>query len=297
MWIAGLFALAAVAADLPQDDPSVPGQVTSASPYWDIEVLYATERHEEALNTALARIEASPADAELYWLAARAQFEHAEQFRRDDASVDKLAMYQNMLDITNRGLAVDANHGHLHFAKSAAIGRMGTTRGVLASLFSAKEMEQAALKTIASGYTYRSIGGYESLPTDAHLVLGIFYRLVPDSWAVKLLSGTRGDIDKSIEHLTKARAGEPKRKGIVKELGAAYLCKATRTSDAAAMQKGMETLQEALVMDNQVDTDVIDQEHVALMMADPNMACGYSRDGQQENDEAKVKEWEARQKK
>jgi hypothetical protein len=272
--------------------PTYRGQVDASSPYWDVESLYSTSEFQACKARALDRIAATPSDPELYWLAARCQFEIAEGYGRNDPSVDKLAMYDEMLALCDRGLELSPGHPHLHFARSVAVGRIGTTRGVLASLFLAKDVEGSALAAAAPGYTYRSLYGRESLPADAHLVLGIFYRLVPESWVVKVLAGTRGDLALSIEHLEKAHALEPKRVSIAKELGVSRLCYAQRRNDPAMAAQGVAALTVALSIPAEQPTDYIDHRHVRQLLADPSLACGYSRDGQQDVDEAAVAEWE-----
>jgi tetratricopeptide (TPR) repeat protein len=271
------------------------GQVTESSPYYDVEKLYTDSDYAKCKERALQRIAQTPSDAELYWLAARCQFELAELHGRDEKGVDKLAMYEEMLELCDKGLALAPEHPHLYFARSAAVGRIGTTKGVLASLFTAKEIEDGAKRALDGGYTYRSLLGKESLPTDAHLVLGIFYRLVPESWVVKVLAGTRGDLSLSIEHLETAQRLEPRRIDINKELGVSRLCYAQRRQDAAMAAKGVEALSFALTIPPMQPTDETDIRHIATILGDPSLACGYSRDGQQEVEDKQVEEWAKKQ--
>jgi len=51
------------------------------------------------------------------------------------------------------------------------------------------------------------------------------YRLVPDSFIVQMLAGTRGGLDKSRGHLEKANRCAPGRIGTMKELGVTQICK------------------------------------------------------------------------
>ena len=99
------------------------------------------------------------------------------------------------------GAAMGAARGE---AMGVAIGRDGTHRGVLASLFNAKRLEDIWLDAADDDFLYASINGEERIPCDVWHGLGIFYRLVPDSWIVKLLAGTKGSLDKSLEFHTKS---------------------------------------------------------------------------------------------
>lgn len=271
-----------------------PGQVKPDDPYWDLELLYFEQRIDEGLAAARARLAAAPGDPELHWHVARFLFEIGEQHARDDASFDKIALYREMQAVSEAGLALAPDHAHLHFALGIALGRLGTTRGVLKSLFLAKDVEQAWLRAATSGYAYRSINGGEQLPCDAQQTLGIFYRIVPDWWIVKVLAGTRGDLDASLRWLEEANRCSPGDIGIVKELGVTQLCIATTRDEAEMLERGRATLRGALrIPAREASTDRIDHDHIRRLVEDPSLACEYSRDGQQELDRAALEGAEA----
>lgn len=263
---------------------------TEADPHYDLEVLYTEDKYDEGLALAEARLAENPDDAELYWHVVRFMFEIAERYSRSDTTLDKEAHYRRMAEIADQGLAIAPDHAHLLFGKGIALGRLGTTRGVLSSLFLADDVEQAWLAVAASDYRYTSLGGEEQLPCDAYLTLGIFYRLVPDSWIVQALAGTRGSLDKSIENAKLADQCSPGRILIHKELGVAQLCQGTKTGDQALISAGMGALSKVTARVPDDPTDVIDIKHAAMLMNDPKLACGYSRDGQQDLDEKKLEQ-------
>jgi hypothetical protein len=266
-----------------------PGLVTASSPHYDLEVLYDQGRMDEGLEKAKAELAQHPEDVDLYWHTARFMFEVGERFDRTDKSINKVAWYEEMVGIFERGLERDPRNAHLLFGLGIAKGRLGTTKGVLASLFMAKDVEAAWLATVSSTYRYSSIRGQEQLPCDAYLCLGIFYRLVPDSFIVELVGGTRGSLDKSIADLERSDRCGPDRIGTLKELGISQLCKGQKTKDDALVVAGRATLLRAKALPPEGDTDVTDIRHIERILADPKLACGYSRDGQQDLDEEKLK--------
>jgi hypothetical protein len=266
-----------------------PGLVTESSPHYDLEVLYDQGRMDEGLEKAQAEIAQHPEDVDLYWHAGRFMFEVGERFDRTDKSIDKVAWYENMVHVFQRGLQRDPKNPHLLFGLGIAKGRLGTTKGVLASLFMAKDVEAAWLATASSSYKYSSIRGQEQLPCDAYLCLGIFYRLVPDSFVVELVGGTRGSLDKSISYLERSDHCGPDRIGTLKELGISQLCKGQKSKDDALVVAGRSTLLKARALPPEGDTDVTDIRHVDMILANPKLACGYSRDGQQDLDDEKLK--------
>jgi len=131
---------------------------------------------------------------------------------------------------------------------------------------------------------YSSIGGEEQLPCDIYHGLGIFYRLVPDSFIVKLLAGTKGDLKKSLDYHMKSNTTCPGRISPNKELAATQICLGLRSRDEALILEGKASLERVLTIEATSDKDRLDHRHVTLMLEDPKMACGYSRDGQQDLD-------------
>ena len=268
--------------------PDIPGQVRPDNSIWELELLYHNEQFGEGLSRTDQMITADPKNADLYWHAARFKFEIAEGFQRTDKSIDKEQWYTEMLAYAETGLKIDPDNAHLLFAKGIALGRLGTTRGVLASLFTAQPIEQAWTDCANSSYRYRSIAGEEQLPCDCDLTLGIFYRLVPDSWLVDMIAGTSGDLDKSLAHHQKADSCKPRDIGIMKEMGATQLCIGEKEGDAQSTARGRATLQSALTIAPQTPNERIDVGHMRMLLNDPGLACEYSRDGQQNLDESQL---------
>jgi hypothetical protein len=258
--------------------------VGPSSPNWDLEVLYHERRYRELLDVARARFAANPNDADLAWHMGRACYEIGEDFERTDTGMDKLAWYREMWDTLDKALAVRPGDPHLLFGRGIAIGRYGTTRGVLSSLFLAKRVEADWLAAASSGLKYRSIGGEEEIPCDVYQALSIFYRLVPDWFIVEVIAGTRGDKAKAVAYGEKAVACSPHRIRNLKELGVSQICLGQGTKDDALVQKGRATLTRGLGEVPVASSEVVDQRHLKLLLANPDLACAYSRDGQQELD-------------
>jgi hypothetical protein len=266
-----------------------PGQATQdTSRHWDLELMYSEGKHSEGLTMAKARIASDPTDPEAAWHATRFMFEIGEQIDRTDTSIDKSAFYAEMMQIAEAALAAHPDDTHIKFAMGVAIGRDGTYCGVLASLFNAKRLEDIWFDASDDDFRYASINGEERIPCDVWHGLGIFYRLVPDSWIVKLLAGTKGSLDKSLEFHTKSNTTCTDRIGNTKEWGATQTCIGTKRKDDAMLAKGKKTLQQVLTLTAVTKKDAIDHRHAQAMIDDPSIACGYSRDGQQEVDAAKL---------
>ena len=105
---------------------------------------------------------------------------------------------------------------------------------------------------------------------------------------MKLIAGTKGSLDKSLEFHTKSNTTCTDRIGNTKEWGATQTCIGTKRKDDAMLAQGQQTLQRVLTLPAVTKKDQIDHRHAQAMIDDPSIACGYSRDGQQEIDEAKL---------
>ncbi|MEQ1566740.1 MAG: hypothetical protein ABMA64_13950 [Myxococcota bacterium] len=281
------FLLCAAPAGAADGEPVFPGQVAPGSPNYDLEEMYYQSRLDEGLKLAKQRLASAPT-AQLHWMKARFMYEIGEGFLRTDTTIDKEAWYSEMLATANAGLKLAPGDPHLRFARGIAMGRLGTTRGILQSLFMADDVEADWL-VVANDKTFRyaSIGGVEALPCDAYHALGIYYRLVPDWWIVEMVAGTRGDLDQAIAYNRKSIECKPDEVENWKELGASQLCKAGN-GDAALKAEGLASLRHALTLPAPRPRNQLDQKHSKMLIDDPSLACEYSRDGQQDLDEKKL---------
>lgn len=237
-----------------------------------------------AANAALdQRLAAAPGDAEAIWRRARNIYSEGELLSEQGApAAERLAMYERMETLVKGGLEKNPGHGALLHWYGTAMGRKATAKGVLSSLFMADDIEDAWMGAANAGYTYRSANNTSSLPGDVYFALGQFYRLCPDWTVVKLLTGTKGDIDKSISWLRKGVQDSPQRLEVQKELGVSLLCKAERDGDAASASEGRKWLDKAAALPVQKKTDEVDKRQIPVILAKPTEACGYSRDGWQD---------------
>ncbi len=264
------------------------GQCKPGDPHFDLEVMYYEGKYEEGVRVTSQRLQAAPDDVVLMWMKLRFMYEVGERFT-PETEVDRVAHYKQMVELAERGLELDPGNLHHRFGRGVAMGRLGTTRGVLASLFMAKDVESDWL-AVATHPTWRysSLGGYELLPCDAYHALGIFYRLVPEWWILQVIAGTRGSLDKSESFHRKAVACKPQDIKNWKELAATQLCIGTKRKDDEMLAKGLRSIERGLKIRARSPKERVDHAHLALLREDPEMACGYSRDGQQDLDEKRL---------
>lgn len=233
-----------------------------------------------------------------YWMIARSEYDIGEVLSRTPEEAQKneterLKLYEDGIKISTTCVEkVAPADGNCWFWRATSMGRRSTAKGILNSLFTAKDVEKDWLKALALNPQYKTAGG-EPQVNNIRYGLGVFYRMVPDSWLVKLVAGVRGDIRKGAQYFRDAVATEPYRIELRKELAVALLCLHDRDGDAAAASEARTHLEQILAGKydgpDPRNTDATDKRHARELLNDPSIACGYSRDGVQDLDESKIK--------
>lgn len=247
------------------------------------ETQWRSGNYDDSIAACTQAIQANPQDIEALWRKARSIYSKGEIMASKGATAStRIRMYSEVTALGEAILAIEPDHGlGLHW-KGAGLGRTATAKGVLSSLFMADDIEDAWLAAVQDDYRYRAVDATSSFPADTFYALGQYYRLLPDSVIVKLLTGTRGDIDKAISWLRKGVTDSPQRIEMLKELGVSLLCKAEREDDADARQEGLEWLAKAERLPNAKGTDPVDKAQIPVIRTRATEACGYSRDGWQD---------------
>ena len=224
-------------------------------------------------------LKTSPDDPEALWRLARALYDKGELMAQTVSDAERLPIYQRIEQLSVRVQQLAPQSGYGYFWQGVAMGRVATAKGILSQLFTADDILALWMKALKTTTSYRQASGHSSFPGDVWLGIGQFYRLVPDSSAMELVAGVRGNIDTSISYLRRLQAAEPNRLEAQKELGISLLCKGYRTADEAAKAEGRDWLGRARAIPATTPIDGIDHKHIPIILSREAEACGYSRDG------------------
>ncbi len=265
----------------------------ASSPLLDkAEALWMASRFTES-NSVLEKILASgrtdpQENAEALWRMARNYYDIGENLPMS-AKVERYTLAVKIEDCGRRCMKADPKNGSCYFWTGVGIGRQGTVRGILTQMRHAKEVHDLWMTALRFQRPYRCRDGTSSVPGDYYLALGIFCRLVPDLWIVQVLLGVKGNLNTSVDSIRKAVSLEPERMEYLKELGVSLVCRGTRENRPQDIEEGKAYLMKTQTLPIIKGYDKIDKEHALLIISHPDMACDYSRDGQQ-----KISEEEAR---
>jgi tetratricopeptide (TPR) repeat protein len=225
--------------------------------------------------------------AELYWRKARDEYDRIEDLPRDQkpGKDELIKRYRGIEALAAKCMELEPNNGDCWLWKGIGQGRRGTTQGILNSLTEAADLERTFLKSASLKPQYRSANGAANSLGDAYNALGQFYRVLPEwlcTFPFKQLVGTCGDLAKSVEYQRKAVAREPQRIEYQKELGISLICDGQKHDKPEEVTEGKKILNDLQALPEIKKTDPIDKQHAKQILADPSLACGYSRDAQQE---------------
>lgn len=276
-------------------DPVIGFDPAKMGDYSDAQLLQQAEFHwayYEAHESNLVLDELLRRDrtnSEYIWRKARNLYDIGEELPDDDKE-GRMKVYEEMIALTQDCMNRDEKAAACVFFYGVGHGRASTTRGLAASLFAADEVEESWLKALEMPSAYTNRRG-DSVKIWSLLGLGIFYRMVPDWWIVKLVVGTRGDKEKSIEYLRRGVAEIPNRIDMRKELGVSLICYGAEEDDEDAIKEGREILEKvaAGTWRDYRNVDPIDMRHAKeILQREPDEVCGYSRDGYEKVDKDNV---------
>ncbi len=212
-----------------------------------------------------------------YWKTARSYWRHAESLP-GDAKAERLPFFELSDRWASQGLAIDPECAECMLWKFGALGRIGTTRGILKSLQFAPTMRDLIDDGIALNPRYAD-SPYNSTLGNLYYAGAVFYRVVPDSILLQWIVGVRGDLDRSLEMIRRAVGGAPGRVDYQVELGAILFCYAKKKDARWAEAEARKVLTRVQDLPHYLSTDPLDVEHADILVHQPDKACGYSRDG------------------
>lgn len=251
------------------------------------------EKFEDANKLLMELAKEQPDNPDVYWKIAQNYYDLGERMDIEQDKAKKLEMYQQCEQWAKKGHDRSPGLADNAFWMAVGMSQQAQTNGIASTLFNdrtlAKRIEDYYLKSAAAKEFHYRADNANTL-SSAHFALGQFYRKIPDSFIVSLLMGTRGDMNKSVENAKKAVEMFPKNVEYNKELGVSYFCRGQRTKSDADMAEGKKYLNATLKLSAENALDRVDHADAKKLLADPSLACGYSRVQQEEVSDESFKE-------
>ena len=220
---------------------------------------------------------AHPESAFLAWRIARNHWRHGERLSIS-AKGDRRAAFTRSLEWAERSLDRDPDCGECLLWAVVSRGRLATTVGVVASVSMVAPMAGLIDRGIALQPTSRD-NEWNTTLGNLYYAASAFYRVAPEWRGVELLIGTRGDKDRALDYIERAIAISPMRVDYHLEHGVVLTCIGVERGDTAALERGRSELAKTRTMPHHLGTDAVDQKNAEILLGNPELACGYSRDG------------------
>jgi len=251
------------------------------------------ENYEDANKLLMDLARSNPDHPDVYWKISQNLYDMGERVDIEQDKDRKLDLYVKAEEWAKKGY--DRNPGLADNAFWMAVGmsQQAQTKGIASTLLSdrtlAGRIEEFYIKsTQAKDFHYKEENS--DTISSAHFALGQFYRKVPSGWYIKMIMGTAGDIDKSVEHARKAVDMYPKNLENNKELGVALICRGNKNDNQKDIEEGKKWLNKTLALPAEGTIDKIDHADCKELLADLSLACGYSRVQQEEVSEDQFKD-------
>jgi hypothetical protein len=228
-----------------------------------------------------------PEKSEPYWRKARNIYIRYEDLPRDQKP-DKatlVAAYDEIMAVSQTCMDKNPKDGCCYMWMAVGMGRKGTTEGTVSAAMTAGDMEKIMLKGIELEPEYKSKNGAANTLGDLYQMAGQYYRIVPEwacNFAVKAVIGTCGDLEKAVMYNKKAVEREPHRIEYVKELGISLVCYGQQRDKPEKTEEGLAHLKSIENLPVIKKSDIVDKDHAKLLIKNPKICCGYSRDEQQD---------------
>jgi len=229
----------------------------------------------ERIYAELAR--GVPSVSAPYGNAARALFAMAERTPAEQREA-RITLLERGREWAERGLAIDPRCTSCMLYKSATLGRLSTIYGVVWGARHVLELVTLLDRGIDLEPTEQD-GPQNSTLGNLYFARATAYRTVPEWMWLSWVIGFRGDIERALGDIERARALHPDRLDYLVEHGVILLCRGMRREDTASTRAGVERLNAALARPASYATDHKDQAMARRLLGEPDRACEFSRDG------------------
>jgi hypothetical protein len=157
------------------------------------------------------------------------------------------------------------------------MGRVALAHGIFSSMRWLKQISQTLDRCMQTppGFVHEpwnpELGNF-------YYAASAFYRMLPDSRVIEIAIGTRGDPKRSLELARRAVALSDQRIDYNVGLGASLLCAGQQGDREELVSEGRAVLQRVGDFHELMPTDSIDRRVARGLLAEPELACGHSRD-------------------
>lgn len=224
-----------------------------------------------------------------YWLLASEAFQLGATYNKESELGQARRAFERGRVAAEKCHKMDRKNPLCRLFLGSCIGKIGTIDGVFASLSQAKEVHDLWKSVTRSPYNFYFRPNM-TLQGSARYALGIFYRLVPDSFIIDLLFGVSGDIETSVRYHKESLIVDSGNPCSHLMMAVALICRADGEKDHADHRDGLRRLTNVLTMKSADIPQDVCKAGAKSVLKDPGLACGYTTAKQQELSEDQIEE-------
>jgi len=218
-----------------------------------------------------------PASSFAYWRAARAYWRVGDSLA-EGATEAKIHYFELGENWARRGMELDPECAECMLWRYASLGRLITNRGLISGVRYAGLMQELLDDGIELQPTHREAAWNTTLG-NLYYARAIFNRMVPDWFWLKWVVGVRGNKELALTDIDAAIAISMTRIDYHVEKGAVLMCLGTAKKKPERIEEGRQVLKAAFDMEQRLGSDAVDLEYARVLIKQPGKACGFSRDG------------------
>lgn len=246
---------------------------------------YEKPATEQSLRRQLELLEiiskAEPEWIDGYWMRGEAAFQLGNSMTNPKDMKASRAIFVKGQEATEACLKKAPDNALCKMFLGASLGKIASIDGIFSSLRRASVVEGLWLDVVKSGVDYQ-LNPTSTLQGSARYALGLYYRLVPDSFILKMMFGARGDIKKSVAYHKESVAADGGNSCNLMMLGVAQICAAKADVKDQQAQDGLKNLAAAKSKPVTSALAKTCANDIPKIEKDPSMACGYETSRQQE---------------
>jgi hypothetical protein len=277
----GASTLAASFAPTPEAVPSrelpFPSRDERVASLWARAIELEIERSFAAAAGLYEQIVAlDPGEAHVYWRIARNHMLAGQLLPMADEQ-GRLREFTLTEEWGRRGAETDPGCAECYLYEFIGLASAARIHGIWNSARNAGRMMRLLERAETLGPTHVD-HPWNDERANLYFAKGVFYNVVPDSRVAQWTLGVRGSKQKSRLAYRKAIEICPRRVDYHMGLAPLLVCAGQQADDPELYAEGVSLLERIATLEDFLGTDPIDRDHAAILLAEPERACDYSRD-------------------
>lgn len=222
-----------------------------------------------------------------YWIIGNMTFQLGSLLNDPKNHAEARRIFVKGRAATRKCLTIENKNPLCKLMLGAVIGKISEIDGIFASLKNADRVRTLWKDVSKSDYNYRFTDEV-TMQGSVHYALGLYYRLIPDSFLVDWLFDVQGNINTSISYHRQSLKIDGPNACATLMLAVSLLCKNGGETRGAIGKEALALLTSAEKMKRDDLNMAVCASDAKKIVKDPSLSCGYTAAKQQSFDESEL---------